>query len=33
MLIMVTIRLIAPYKEEIPAICKLKIDKSTAAPK
>jgi hypothetical protein len=32
-LIIVTIRLIAPYKEEIPAICKLKIDKSTAAPK
>lgn len=23
----------SPYKEEIPAKCKLKIDKSTAAPK
>ena len=33
MFIMVTIRLMAPYKEETPAICKLKIDKSTAAPK
>lgn len=28
----VVIKLIAPNKEEIPAICKLKIDKSTAAP-
>ncbi len=32
-LIVVTIKLIAPNKEEIPATCKLKIDKSTAAPK
>jgi hypothetical protein len=32
-LITVTIKFIAPSKEEIPAICKLKIDKSTAAPK
>jgi hypothetical protein len=31
--IVVTIKLIAPNKEEIPARCKLKIDKSTAAPK
>ena len=27
-----TIKLIAPNKEEIPAKCKLKIAKSTAAP-
>lgn len=29
----VTTKLIAPNKEEIPAKCKLKIDKSTAGPK
>jgi len=32
MLIMVTIKLIAPSKEAIPARCKLKIARSTAAP-
>jgi hypothetical protein len=32
-LIIVTTRLIAPSKEDIPAKCRLKMDKSTAAPK
>ena len=31
--IIVTTKFIAPYKDDIPAKCKLKIDKSTAAPK
>lgn len=29
----VTIRLMAPSRDEIPAMCRLNIDKSTAAPK
>jgi hypothetical protein len=32
MLIIVTIKLIAPKIEDAPAICKLKIAKSTAGP-
>jgi len=32
MLIIVTIKLIAPKIEETPAICKLRIPKSTAGP-
>lgn len=31
--IIVTIKFIAPNNDDIPAICKLNIDKSTAAPK